>query len=210
MDKGADSTITWTGVTFLSGQEANLDANDKALLKQFNEMAKNMGIKSPIKLFSYERVNGDDGPNANSYMMNGTYVVGISQSLKRTMSAGSGSDLISSAVERMVAVMAHEEAHVKRKDMKPGARGQHPGLDSINTELATDKKGMRATCNPQALEEALTLAYLDAAREAGTTLSKIIKDELQDASQMTHPLLPTRLAHLEYMKAHPSRSCKGK
>jgi Zn-dependent protease with chaperone function len=196
-------------IIILSGDEARLNEDDKALLAQFSGTARKMGIFPAPKLFLYETEDGDDSTNAICGMIDGVYVVGISQSMKRAIQAGERSDLGSAALDRLVAVAAHEEAHIKHKDLSPTARGQEPGLDSIKVELRADKEAVRATCNPQALEESLVLSYLADARAEGTTVNKLVSEESQDASN-DHPILPTRLAHLDYLKAHPPRGCKAK
>ena len=99
--------------------------------------------------------------------------------------------------------------YIMRISISYTARGQEPGLDSIKVELRADKEAVRATCDPQALKESLLLGYLADARAEGTKVNKLVLEESQDASN-DHPILPTRLAHLDYLKAHPRRGRKAK
>jgi Zn-dependent protease with chaperone function len=196
------------GITFLSGNEANLDPSEKALLTRFDENARRMGIHPAPTLFMYEKQGDDDSANAFSSVIDGVYVVGISQSMKKALEDGAGGHFMTSALDRLAGIAAHEEGHVRHDDMKPNARGQKPGLESVKVELAADKDGVRATCNPQAMEDGLTMSYLAEARAEGVTVGKLVLEEAQDSSDYTHPLLPTRIAHLEYLKEHPPRGCK--
>jgi hypothetical protein len=205
------------GITVLSGNESNLTNDDKTLLEQFNSIARKMGIHPlpTLLLFETETHPGcihctpDQAEAWSTITHDGTGVVAVSRSLRKTMEANTqedGTPFATTPLERLVAQIAHEEGHIKNKD------NTHPTRkEAIRQELDADKEGARATCNPQAMEDSLESVYV-ALLPNGVTLQQlnIYQEKTVLSSNDPHPLLPTRIAQLEYMKAYPTRGCKAK
>jgi hypothetical protein len=196
------------GGMLLSGNEAALANGDKVLLEQFNANARKMGIHPLPYLLLFGQEADHSLPQALSAVSDDgtTAIVVMTQSMKKAMEAGTRADgtaFTSSPLEREVAVAVHEEVHIKRNkaESKPAF-----GLKQKKRELVADRDSVRATCNPQALEDALESLVLATARTAGITLQ-----QAEDAAAgPSHPTVPVRMAQLEHIKAHPSRGCKAK
>lgn len=206
-----------TGISILSGDESALSSDDKALLHEFNRIAKRMGLHPQPILGYFEGEADSEGhplpyPTAVSLVHDGVPVVLISEAKKQLVLDGktgeAGTPYRTSALERLVADAAHEEAHIKHKDVQRDTRNHDSPLKQIREELAADREAARATCNPQAQKDSLETDYLTFARQEGKSLQQIYLEEV--TSPDPHPFPPTRYAQMDYMKAHPPRGCKAK
>jgi hypothetical protein len=216
----------------LTGNEAYLSSEQKALLSRFNSMAEKMGIHpAPVLFralwqtkaepgcspFPLDGSSPDDWPNANAYITrDGTAFVEILVSGEDALQAktrADGSAFTTSPQERQDAILAHELAHIKHKDPAQEVDAEPSvkrALGSLVQEAAADKTAAETTCNPQALADALESLDLAAARKLGKTIQRSHLDEVKDMLNDPDPHPPTfiRVDMLQYMKDHPSSGCK--
>jgi hypothetical protein len=202
-----------TGVTVLSGNEHTLSSEDKALVKWLNDNAARLHLHPVPVLFLYDSDSVNGSINAYSTVLSdGTPIVGISRTYRALMHTHLGTQFPSSPLERLEGAEGHEETHLKHRDSFKSANSRM-GLKGINIELAADRGAVEATCNPQAREDALNILFLTQASKLGMPLQKFVEQQEADIFSDpwdAHPMLPTRIAHLEYMKEHPPRGCKKK
>ena len=207
-----ESEMSVSGVRVLTGNQLGLSAQDQALVSGIAQDAARMGISTPV-LFTYSDSSAGNEWPFSSVLRNGIHIIGISEALKTAAESKLFEDnsevvFTTSPVDRVLALLAHEEGHIKRNDMRHDTFPPE-GIKAIRAELSADRIGMRATCNPKAFEDALNMLILIAEKQEGNTLHQQLLNS-DAALEAGTPLLPTRIAHAEYMKSHLPRSCRKK
>ncbi len=205
-----------SGITILTGN-ASANEDQKAVVRELEQVARTMKLKTTPVLFLYDqeiteqnfmkgsRKLSPASANAVSGMTeDGTPIIGIAAStftvLKNDKSA------TQPLLARIVGLGAHETGHIKHPEHSTNVKKLR------DNELEVDQLEAKATCNPRAFGEALTALDRDDAQSNGQTLQQYYADKeksiLAGDTAIDHHLTPTRLAHLHYIEAHPSKECR--